>query len=208
MQPDKQPEPAEDGAPRLGTEGDSFHARLGKLAHDLARRLDPSREVHRGGLGTGEVAELRRLDIARGLDAATPAFWRLVVSELEKNELVHPAAGEQELTRWMAIVSCWAELAGLHRPRRPLGEALERAGVSELRLVRLLRAEGAALHDQLRKVAHQLRSAGEPVDFYDIAQLILSDEQDWREEVRQGIARRFFRSEHSRQTGEAEAGAD
>ena len=175
--------------------------RLVRVTDRLASRLDPQRTANEGGLSTGEVADLRRIDVTKGVDEACATFWRIVIEELESEEiaLVQPQAEEDQLTPWLAILRTWAELAGLHRRSRPLGEALEAAHVSEMRLVRLLRSEGDELHDQLRKVAHQLRSAAEPVDFVDIANLVLSGRSERGETVRRRIASRYFRAELERQ---------
>lgn len=177
-----------------------YFDRLKKAADSLARRMDPSRSDP-DSFSAGEMAELRRLDVAKGLDGASPTFWRVVIDVLEdeKLQLVPHEAPDRELFPWLGILQCWAELAGFHRHSQPLGASLAEAKVAEMRVVRLLRARDAELYDQVRKISHQLRSSGQMVDFVDIAQLTLSDDSEKRETVRRYIASRFYRRQHKLQ---------
>lgn len=164
-------------------------ATLASLIGRLAAELNEA--------STGELAELRRLVPD---DPGGAAFWRIVVTRLEPDHL--PGAGfqrEQALRRWAVILRAMATLQGLHEPRHRLGAALAEAGVSEVRLNRLLRAGGETLFDQLRGVVHQLAATGIIVDLIGIARLVLSNGRADEQAVRQTIANdyyaRIFRTE-------------
>lgn len=170
------PPPAEPAAPPP-----TLASLVGQVAWDCAEVLSP-----------GELAELRRL---RYDEPGGPAFWRLVARRIEPASRLPedgPARVEAE-RRWAVILRAVAELASLHRPGRRLGIALAAAGVSEGRVLRLLRAHGEVLFDAVRTTTHQLATAGEPVDATDLAHLVLSSERDREEEVRRRIARDFYR---------------
>lgn len=139
----------------------------------------------------GDRAALRRLSF----DAPdAPAFWRIVVAELQP---LLPAASpyrEEHERRWAAILAGLAEVAGagLHAPKRRLGEAAAAAGLHEMRVLKLLRAHGDALLALVRPLAHQVVSKGVPVDWADVAQLVLSDGRADEDLVRRNLARSYF----------------
>lgn len=200
MQPERNP------PPEAGEREQSYLERLRSVVGKLATKM--SRELEQGGFGRGELAELRRLDADQGVSSSTLTFWRIVVGELEPHGLIGETARAETLRPWIVILRAMAELAGLHRPGIRLGEALQQAGVSEMRLVRLLRAEGPDLGEQIRPLTHQLRSAGIGVDVRDLAELVLSDatgargRDTWSETARRRIASAYFRSETSSEPSE------
>ncbi len=140
--------------------------------------------------GTGALAELRRL---RPEDPGGAAFWRIVVTRLDPEYL--PGGGparDDALRRWAVILRAMANLDGLHNPVHRLGTALAQAGVSELRLNKLLRVSGEPLFDEVRAVTHQLATAAAAVDLTGIARLVLSDGQPHEKAVRQTIANDYY----------------
>lgn len=144
----------------------------------------------------GDRAALRRLSF-ESPDA--PAFWRIVVTDLHL-----PGASpyrEEHERRWAAILAGLAEVAGagLHVPKRRLGEAAADAKLHEMRLLKLLRAHGDALLALVRPLAHQLVSKGISVDWADVADLVLSDGRSDEDRVRHSVARSYF-SATQRQT--------
>lgn len=144
----------------------------------------------------GDRASLRRL---KHEAPDSPAFWRIAVSDLEP--LMHSPELPPETVerRWAAILRGLAEVAGagLHRPGRRLGEAVAAAKIDEARFVRLLRAHGDALLDLVRPLAHQLISKGEPVDWDDVARLVLNDGlADKDERTRRDLARSYYSTTH------------
>jgi len=159
-------------------------------------------------LDSGELAELRRLDNA---SLSAPAFWRIVVGELEPRNLLPHRSGQARVeseTRWGAILQAMAILRGLLATEVPLGEALAAASVTELRVSRLLRERGPTLLDTVRTVARHLASKRQRVDPLDLARLIDSDEADWRQTVRQTIARDYYRAVYRRDNPNTTAPAE
>ncbi len=141
----------------------------------------------------GDRADLRRLDPS---SPGGPAFWRLMVRFVEE----HPAAQLEELEGW-AGYSAWAVLlaalgegAELHTKNFGLGRACFEAKVSEARFTALLRASGTTLWRAVRQLVHQLTSAGQRVDFTDLARLLLSAPENpqgtrWRRRMAGGYYR-------------------
>ncbi|MEZ4450874.1 MAG: type I-E CRISPR-associated protein Cse2/CasB [Nannocystaceae bacterium] len=140
----------------------------------------------------GERASLRRLNYA---SPESPAFWKITVRDLDPLMPALERGRELHERRWAAILRGLAEVAGagLHAPGRRLGEAVAAAKIDEARFVKLLRAHGDALLDLVRPLAHQLISKGEPVDWDDVARLVLSDGvPDEDERTRRDLARFYY----------------
>jgi len=154
---------------------------LASIVGGIARDIDD-------GLSSGDVAELRR---ARPDSVPGPAFWRIVATHAITTESEGSARLEAE-RRWTAIVSGMAKMKGLHRPAARLGRALAQGGLTEPRVLRLLRAHDEALADVVRTTAHQLASTATPVDWTDLARLVLSDGRSDEDEVRRRIARDYY----------------
>lgn len=131
----------------------------------------------------GDRAALRRMDP----DAPSAVMWR-VLAQVDPELL--DALGGGDVSPWAEVLQLLATLGGLARPSGlSAGAALGAAGVSEVRLERLLRsAQG-----QLRPLAHQLASAGVAVDPSDLA-LLLVGAPDLLEGVRMKIARDYYRT--------------
>lgn len=154
---------------------------VGRVAHTIGRILSP-----------GDVAELRRL---APWDPSSPAFFKLLASTVEPN-LELPVDGPSRTAverRWAAVFQAAATLTGLHQPKRGLGEALQSAGYSELRLVRLLRAQGEVLFKELRTCAHFLATKAESSNLVDLARLALITNVEKAENLRRSIARGYYR---------------
>lgn len=161
---------------------------VGRLVHVIDEILPP-----------GDVAELRRLDIH---DPSSPVFFKLLIASVEPH-VVLPAADEPQdraEQRWAAVLRSMAAMSGLHRPNRRLGDALAQAGLSELRLVRLLRVRGDTLFDEVRTCVHYLASKNEGCNVADIAKLVLLTDPVRAERHRRSVARSYFR--HQSQTKE------
>ena len=149
-------------------------------------------EIEHDAMSPGEVAELRRLDPEHPGGAA---FWKAVVLHLEPAGQLRGADAE---ARWALVLRAVGELHGLNRPRRRLGRALAGAGVSEMRLARLLRADLGTLAGTLSAVSRQLASKAEAVDLADLAWLVLTARgpggaRRGEERVRRNIARDYYR---------------
>lgn len=158
-----------------------------------------ARLVHRlsGIIGTalpaGDVAELRRLDPA---SPSRPAFWKLVVGELEPAGALHPgnAQREERERQWAVILNAIAHLGELNTPGRSYGQALAASGFSEHRFGRLLRARSGALKYQARRSAQFLAAHGEQADATGLAWLVLSDGRPDAQRARRQIARSYYRA--------------
>lgn len=154
----------------------SLNEAIGRMAGVLgSRRYSP-----------GDLAELRRMDEIPGA-----AFWKLMAH-------VQPQLLEEERpaqTRaWVRLTREMARLAGFHAANTPLGEALAKAKVSEMRFNRLLRADDAQIDAQLRAVVHQLAAAAQPFNQVELGQLVLSTDDTARERIRLKLARDYYRS--------------
>lgn len=155
--------------------------------------------VHRLGglvakaLPAGDVAELRRLDPAT---PSCPAFWKLVVGELEPAGALRsggPDREEQE-RRWAVILNVLAHLEALHEPGRAYGRALAACGFSEHRFGRLLRARGDTLWHQARRSGQFLAAHGQPADATGLAWLVLSEGRSDAQRARRQLARDYYRA--------------
>ena len=119
---------------------------------DIARRLAAG--IAR--LDSGSAAALRRGPLA---GAGAAAFWKLLAT----HEITHRNA-----EAWAPVVQAIAILTGagrasdpqmqgpVHNPARPMGAALYDAGVSELRLARLLGARGNLRREYLVRLCRRL----------------------------------------------------
>jgi len=162
----------------------------------IARRLADDAAV-------GDRAALRRLDFE---SPHQPAFWRVVVEDLEPLLPQTSPHREDHERRWAAILAGLAEIAGagLYAPRRHLGPAAAEARVHEMRFVKLLRAHGDALLSLIRPLARQLISKGISVDWAEVARLVLSDGRADEEDVRRDLARSYFSAVHRQAAPDSE----
>lgn len=143
----------------------------------------------------GVLARLRRTDTS----SPPPDFFRVSVDVLD--ELL-PAKGErrdQEESRWAVIVQAMASALGTSPGTGgllggvPFGQALARAGIAEMRVLRLLEASDDQRPDLIRQVIHQLVSKGQPFSPTELADLVLDREPERAERARRQIARNFYR---------------
>lgn len=138
-------------------------------------------------MGAGDRAALRKLQPGA---VQVPAFWRLSTSVLA------PALDRKGVRRsdaedqWATILATMERTQ--HAKHRHLGAALAAAGVSEMRVTRLLRAHGPALADAVRAVAHQLETSAQPFDQAELAWLVLSDGHRDEDDSRRQIARHYY----------------
>jgi CRISPR type I-E-associated protein CasB/Cse2 len=139
-----------------------------------------------GVLGSGELADLRRLDV-QSPDRA--AFWSVM------SMWVSPAGmlGTEAENRWAMVLSGMARMAPCHhKPGRRVGEVLARVQYSEGRLMRLLRSRGRGFADTVRRTCMYLNSRGEPVDWVEFAAFILAQDPIKVESARRRIARDYY----------------
>jgi CRISPR system Cascade subunit CasB len=79
-----------------------------------------------------------------------------------------------------------------HRPDRPVGRVLAEAGYSEVRLERLLAAEGRDLQTLVLRVARFLAPKAESVNWVDLARLLITKDKGKLENVRLKFARDYY----------------
>lgn len=184
--------PSEEGTPAALT----LDVLVGKLYGNLGH-LDP-----------GELARLRR---AQGKEYASATLWRLLTSASMQEG---PYTSQKFERVWAVLLANMAQ--GFVPSKRgaqgdafgqghSLGAALAEAGVSELRLSRLLDAsptdehgdfEGRIpLHEELRRTLAILVSKGVPIQWGEVAKLLFYAEAP-AEACRRRIARDYFRHEH------------
>ena len=143
--------------------------------------------------GKGSLAALRRGPL-EGQGVA--AFWALA-AKLE--------VPTKELSNWATIVQCIAILVpkgNNHQFNPRLGTVLFEAGISELRLARLLSARREQRKTLLVRICRRLASSGDHSRFnlIDLAQLILSDKKEslWR------VAEDYYRSQATQSKSNAQ----
>ncbi len=164
-------------APRVAGKQPDLRSLVNRLAHALARELPP-----------GDLAALRR----SSPEAPSAAFWKVAASLLGEALPEGGAARDEAERSWAAILAGMALTEGLHRPGRRAGAALAEAGYSELRFERLLRARGSQLLAALRGAAQYLASKAVPLDWSDLAGLVLSEGGPSEEQTRRGLARSYY----------------
>ena len=160
---------------------DKLH--LEQIAPRLAR--------HIAGLDPGSAAALRRGPLA---GAGAAAFWKLTAEHA-------PIAASQDEKGWAALIQAIAILTpkgreadrrSAHDPTIPMGATLYEAGISELRLARLLGAPREMRRDLAVRICRRL-AATEHKRFHlrTLAELILFE----RENTDRRIARDYYRAE-------------
>lgn len=142
--------------------------------------------VRGGGLGAGDLAGLRRMDPAR-LDA--PAFWKLAGLHLDQVLPGDAVARARLETAWAAVAVALAVLGDLQARDVRLGSALARAGYSDKRFVRLLRADRERLVDEIPQLARFLAAKQAAADLVDAAALLVGK---GAEHVRRHLARDYY----------------
>jgi len=157
---------------------------VGMAANAIAHRLP-----------TGDVAQLRRLSPR---EPYAPAVWKLLLDCVPEAWLAGPDR-EQKEQRWAALFMGMAHAAGPHDPGTPLGRALAESGWSELRFVRLMRARGDGLFEEVRRLAQYLSSKSQPADWTGMANLLLDQDGEWAERHRRAIARDYYRALYARE---------
>ena len=139
-------------------------------------------------LDAGERAQLRRLDVKA---PDQPAFWKLMAAWIAPERPLSPP----EETRWAIILSNMARMwPSCHQPGRSVGRVLAETNYQEIRLMRLLRTHGPTFADAVRRMCGFLASRAEPVDWAELAALILTSNPDKAETLRRKIARVYYQT--------------
>lgn len=163
-----------------GQASPSLSSLVGQVVHSVDKVLSP-----------GDVAELRRL---KPHDPSAPVFYKLMAATVDKEGQLPSGAAARDAAeqRWASICQLAASCSGLHNPKQRLGAALAQADLSELRFVRLLRADGEGLYSEVRRIGQFLASKAQPFDLTDMARLVLVRDEEKAESLRRSIARAFY----------------
>ncbi|MCB9678341.1 MAG: type I-E CRISPR-associated protein Cse2/CasB [Alphaproteobacteria bacterium] len=107
------------------------------------------------------------------------------------------APAERLWPLWTALALA-AELAEQQADGRALGESLHEAGLSEMRLERLLRATGGTLLGEARRAGRMLAAKNTSVDVVALARLLFNP----TDEPRLRVAQSYYRAERASQEPE------
>ncbi len=141
-------------------------------------------------MAPGDRAQLRRL---RPGEVEPPAFWRLTSGVLlSEFSSLGERTQEARERAWGLVAAAMARSGMRYDSKRRLGRAMADAGISELRLLRLLRADTGQLPAQAHSVVQLLSSKGQAIHWIDFARLILSSGRSDQESARRQIARDYF----------------
>ena len=164
-----------------GESAPDLHITVGKIAGYMSR--DPYSE---GGISTGDLAELRRIDPG---EPFTPALWKILLKFVPDHQKLSPARERQ----WAIVLMAMGTCAGLHNRGVHFGKALAKAGWSELRFVRLMEARDDHLVKEIRRLAQYLASKSQQADWSSAAWLLFVQHGDKASDIRQGIARHYYK---------------
>lgn len=158
-----------------------------------ARPKDPVASIagQVAALSTGDRAALRRIYLTKRHDADG-----VVIGMLHRAGVTVPAKADV-FAPWRLLAHVAALLSGTggqppHTPGRRLGAALQAAGYSENRLLRLTAARGAALDGQIIRAARVLAQGGQAsVNLWAVFDLAGRDPEK-AEEARIRIAQDYY----------------
>ena len=140
----------------------------------------------------GSAAALRRGPLS---GSGSAAFWKLLADSNISSKDVEAWAAVVQSIAILTPVGCstGGEKQGTaHDPRRPMGAAFYDAGVSELRLARLLAAKGGMRRELLVRLSRRVaRTDHRQFDLRTLAWFILRDD----ERTDRTIARDYYRAE-------------
>lgn len=174
-------------------------ARLGAVVAALSRSLDAR------AIGAGALAELRRITD----DDLPPAFWKRYLTDVPPEWREPGGRPDRRVDRaWGSVIRAMVEMAPKpHSFERSFGAALAETGYSELRFVRLLRAEGHDLAREARVAAAWLARADvKEANWEQPARLILG--RPWLglntrdKDASHALARGYFRVADRRSRGQ------
>ena len=151
-------------------------------------------EIGSSDFPRGDLAGLRRMNPD---DPDTAAFWRLMARRRLSGNLAHER-------KWGMIVHGIALMTpAAHDPDVRVGKALFEGGdsqrknafYSDLRLAKMLKAQGQVLTTLLTQLFRMMKAAGQPFDWREMASFILNEGDD-AEESRAKIARAYYQAEY------------
>jgi CRISPR system Cascade subunit CasB len=146
-------------------------------------------------ISPGDLASLRRLEPDEPGDAA---FWKILASTIEPAGLLpHSGPLRDAVERqWAVLLNALAIAGGQHATDVRLGGALAEAELSELRFVRLVRARGPALENEIRAIGRILASKALQANWVEVVQLLRHQDDEHCERWRRKIARDYYLAKH------------
>lgn len=165
----------------------------GRAPTSVAQAVERLRWSLEQAADPGTLAALRRMDTS----SPPPAFFRVATRTLDELLPSQGSHRDRLESRWATVAQALAMAVGRRGSssllsRIPLGEALAHAGVTEMRLLRLLDAPDEQLADVVRGLVHQLVSKGQSFDPVHLATFVVSDGER-REHARRLIAQHYYR---------------
>lgn len=162
---------------------------LSSVIHTIARSM------RHQTISSGDLAALRRLQPDEPGDAA---FWKILTSVIEPAGLLPNSGPLRDMVerQWAVLLNALAIAGGQHASDVRLGSALADAELSELRFVRLMRARGSALENEVRAIARVLASKALSANWVEVTQLLRHQEDNGSERWRRRIARDYYRAIH------------
>lgn len=165
----------------------SFYSLIRKVTGKIAGYMETE-----GILSNGELAQLRRISPEQPF---TPALWRLLMM-LELQQAPEWMSQHQWERRWALILMAMAHCRGLQNFEISFGEALAKAGWSELRFVKLMKSKDQLLETQIRQVSRFLAGKNQPANWAEAAELILYQSGEAAEKIRVNISRKYYTTLH------------
>ncbi|WP_375429074.1 type I-E CRISPR-associated protein Cse2/CasB [uncultured Sphingomonas sp.] len=151
-------------------------------------------------LSMGDRTSLRRLYLTQASGSRSRAADGVVIGLLHRAGVTVPGYSEA-YEAWKLLAHVAAVLSGTggkhpHAPGKRFGAALQAAGCSENRFMRLTAARGAPLRHQIRLAARMLAQSGEtPVDLWSVLLLAGRDADEARIRIAQDYYAAQARSE-------------
>jgi len=135
-------------------------------------------------------AALKRMDSKK---EPPLSFYRFAFRHL-------PQSWQSQHKAWQSILSGMALMSPhIHRPDQPLGRVLAEERYSEARLERLLGSEDETQRTLILRTVRFLAAKKRPVNWTDIARLLLTSEPSKRENLHMNIASHYYQNLESKE---------
>jgi CRISPR type I-E-associated protein CasB/Cse2 len=148
-----------------------FRSVVGKLLSEIDRAFEAKSIV----INRGDISGLRRMDI----DAPVPCFWKLMAG-------VQVDGMPRDDRRWAIVVKAMAMMAPNAQSKLSAGAALASSGFSsssDLRITRLLKAEGAAFDDYALSAVRYLASKAVGASWWSLADFLYWPDQKRKQQL-------------------------
>jgi CRISPR system Cascade subunit CasB len=164
----------------VGKRADSLASIIARISGLIASEHFPN----------SDRAALKRMDPKK---EPPLSFYRFAFRRL-------PQGWQTQGKAWQAILNGMALMSPhIHRPDQPLGKVLANSGYSEPRLERLLGSEDETQRILMLRAVRFLAAKKQPVNWVDLARLLLTVETGMREELNMSIARHYYQNLESKE---------